>query len=34
MIDRRMGVYGYPIDIQSLFYVALRSARAEWIFGF
>ena len=27
MIDRRMGVYGYPIDIQSLFYVALRSAR-------
>ncbi len=27
MIDRRMGVYGYPIDIQSLFYIALRSAR-------
>jgi glycogen debranching enzyme len=27
MIDRRMGVYGYPIDIQSLFYAALRSAR-------
>lgn len=27
MIDRRMGVYGYPMDIQALFYVALRSAR-------
>lgn len=26
MIDRRMGVYGYPIDIQALFFVALRSA--------
>lgn len=26
MIDRRMGVYGYPLDIQSLFYLALRSA--------
>ncbi len=27
MIDRRMGVYGYPIDIQALFYLALRCAR-------
>ncbi|KAG9152391.1 hypothetical protein Leryth_016762 [Lithospermum erythrorhizon] len=27
MIDRRMGVYGYPIEIQALFYFALRSAR-------
>ena len=27
MIDRRMGVDGYPIEIQSLFYAALRSAR-------
>ncbi len=27
MIDRRMGVYGYPLDIQALFYIALRSAR-------
>jgi glycogen debranching enzyme len=27
MIDRRMGVYGYPLDIQSLFYMALRAAR-------
>ncbi|KAJ8560206.1 hypothetical protein K7X08_004264 [Anisodus acutangulus] len=26
MIDRRMGVYGYPIEIQSLFFMALRSA--------
>ena len=26
-IDRRMGVYGHPIDIQALFYIALRSAR-------
>ncbi|CAM8984829.1 hypothetical protein QQ045_009081 [Rhodiola kirilowii] len=28
MIDRRMGVYGYPIEIQSLFFMALRSALA------
>lgn len=27
MIDRRMGVYGYPLEIQTLFYTALRSAR-------
>ncbi|KAK1559108.1 hypothetical protein Q3G72_010821 [Acer saccharum] len=27
MIDRRMGIYGYPIDIQALFYFALRCAR-------
>jgi glycogen debranching enzyme len=27
MIDRRMGVYGYPLDIQSLFYMALLSAK-------
>ncbi|CAN6228140.1 unnamed protein product [Urochloa humidicola] len=26
MIDRRMGVYGYPIEIQALFYMALRCA--------
>lgn len=26
MIDRRMGVYGYPLEIQSLFYGALRAA--------
>ena len=25
-IDRRMGVYGHPLDIQALFYMALRSA--------
>ncbi|KAK4849039.1 hypothetical protein QYF36_020097 [Acer negundo] len=24
MIDRRMGIYGYPIEIQALFYFALR----------
>ncbi|KAG9148682.1 hypothetical protein Leryth_013380 [Lithospermum erythrorhizon] len=28
MIDRRMGIYGYPIDIQALFFMALRSALA------
>ncbi|XP_078447533.1 putative alkaline/neutral invertase D [Wolffia australiana] len=28
MIDRRMGVYGYPIEIQALFFMALRSALA------
>ncbi|XP_050137616.1 probable alkaline/neutral invertase F, partial [Malus sylvestris] len=27
MIDRRMGMYGYPIEIQTLFYFALRCAR-------
>eukprot|EP00897_Mesotaenium_endlicherianum_P000785 jgi/Mesen1/10707/ME000090S10170 len=27
MIDRRMGIYGYPLEIQSLFYMALRAAR-------
>ncbi|KAK6919950.1 Glycosyl hydrolase family 100 [Dillenia turbinata] len=27
MIDRRMGIYGYPIEIQALFFFALRSAR-------
>jgi len=25
-IDRRMGVYGHPLDIQALFYIALRCA--------
>jgi hypothetical protein len=27
MIDRRMGVYGYPLEIQVLYYAALRAAR-------
>ncbi|KAG0626887.1 hypothetical protein M758_2G159000 [Ceratodon purpureus] len=27
MIDRRMGIYGYPLDIQSLFYMALRCGK-------
>ncbi len=27
MIDRRMGVAGHPLEIQSMFYAALRSAR-------
>lgn len=27
MIDRRMGVYGYPVDIQALFFAALSAAR-------
>jgi len=27
MIDRRMGVYGYPLEIQVLFYAALRASR-------
>ncbi|XP_043710314.1 probable alkaline/neutral invertase F [Telopea speciosissima] len=27
MVDRRMGVYGYPIEIQALFFMALRCAR-------
>ncbi|KAF6139416.1 hypothetical protein GIB67_026258 [Kingdonia uniflora] len=26
MVDRRMGVYGYPIEIQALFFMALRAA--------
>jgi glycogen debranching enzyme len=26
-IDRRMGVYGHPLEIQALFYTALRAAR-------
>ncbi|XWS23379.1 hypothetical protein CRYUN_Cryun28dG0008500 [Craigia yunnanensis] len=26
MIDRRMGIYGYPIEIQALFFMALKSA--------
>jgi len=26
MIDRRMGLYGHPLDIQSLFYVSLRAS--------
>ena len=26
MIDRRMGVYGHPLEIQTLFFLALRSA--------
>jgi len=31
MIDRRMGLYGHPLDIQSLFYAALR-AGSELLF--
>ncbi|KAI5077284.1 hypothetical protein GOP47_0007108 [Adiantum capillus-veneris] len=27
MVDRRMGIYGYPIEIQALFYMALRCAK-------
>lgn len=27
MIDRRMGVYGHPLEIQVLFYAALRAAK-------
>ncbi|NES99592.1 MAG: alkaline invertase [Sphaerospermopsis sp. SIO1G2] len=27
MIFRRLGIYGYPLEIQSLFYAALRAAR-------
>lgn len=27
MIDRRLGVYGHPLEIQVLFYAALRTAR-------
>ncbi|XAR55639.1 Beta-fructofuranosidase [Bertholletia excelsa] len=28
MVDRRMGIYGYPIEIQALFFMALRCALA------
>lgn len=28
MIDRRMGIYGYPMEIQALFFMALRAALA------
>lgn len=28
MIDRRMGIYGYPIEIQALFFMALRCSLA------
>jgi glycogen debranching enzyme len=28
MIDRRMGVYGHPLEVQALFFAALRAARA------
>ncbi|XP_038999237.1 alkaline/neutral invertase A, mitochondrial-like isoform X2 [Hibiscus syriacus] len=27
MIDRRMGIHGHPLEIQALFYAALRSSR-------
>ncbi|KAJ7558158.1 hypothetical protein O6H91_04G027000 [Diphasiastrum complanatum] len=27
MIDRRMGIYGYPIEIQALFFMALKCAK-------
>ncbi|BAZ15102.1 neutral invertase [Calothrix sp. NIES-4071] len=27
MIDRRMGIYGHPLEIQALFYASLRAAR-------
>jgi glycogen debranching enzyme len=27
LIDRRMGLYGHPLDIQALFYAALRASR-------
>ena len=33
MIDRRMGVYGYPLEIQALFYAALRTARELLLSG-
>ena len=32
MIDRRLGIYGHPLEIQSLFYAALRAAR-EMLIG-
>jgi hypothetical protein len=34
MIDRRMGVDGHPLEIQSLFYAALRSARELLLPGY
>lgn len=34
MIDRRMGVDGHPLEIQSLFYGALRSARELLLPGY
>ncbi|XHR82126.1 MAG: glycoside hydrolase 100 family protein [Gloeotrichia echinulata GP01] len=33
MIDRRMGIFGYPLEIQALFYTALRAARELLICG-
>ncbi|MDJ0774720.1 MAG: glycoside hydrolase 100 family protein [Mastigocoleus sp. MO_167.B18] len=33
MIDRRMGIYGHPLEIQALFYSALRGARELLICG-
>ena len=33
MIDRRMGIYGHPLEIQSLFFAALRAARELLICG-
>lgn len=33
MIYRRLGIYGYPLEIQSLFYAALRAARQLLICG-
>ncbi|MEM7557133.1 MAG: glycoside hydrolase 100 family protein [Cyanobacteria bacterium P01_A01_bin.84] len=33
MIDRRMGVYGHPLDVQALFYAALRAAEGLLIPG-
>ncbi|MEM7726619.1 MAG: glycoside hydrolase 100 family protein [Cyanobacteria bacterium P01_A01_bin.45] len=33
MIDRRMGVYGHPFDVQALFYAALRAAEELLIPG-
>ena len=27
MVDHRMGIYGYPIEIQAFFFMALRCAR-------
>lgn len=33
MIDRRLGVYGHPLDIQVLFFTALRAARELLIDG-
>ncbi len=33
MIDRRLGVYEYPLEIQALFYAALRAARELLLTG-